>query len=102
MRRLRQAFGDTTHGLLGRVRGGAGARRQGDAIDPAKEPAKRTGQCILLLPLRRTFGGGHGRRMVLSAVTVPDCVHGGLHRRFCCLGDLVWPHRQKTEPQFLN
>lgn len=97
VRRLRQTFGDATHGLLGRLRGGAHTRRPGHAIDPAKEPAKRVGQRVLLLSLRRTFGGGGRRRVVLSAAAVPDCVHGRLQRRLRCRRNLVWPDCAETK-----
>ena len=93
VRRLCQAVADATHGLLRQLRRRAHARRPGDGIDLAEEPAKRAGQRALLVSVRRAFGGGRSRRVFLFAVTVPDLVLRRMQCRLRCIGNLVWPDR---------
>jgi hypothetical protein len=91
LRRLRQTKHDRTHDLLRQLRRRARAQRYGVTIDSSEKPAKRAGQRVLFLSVRRTFGGGRGRRVVLSARAVSDLVHRRMWRRFYCVGNLVWP-----------
>ena len=93
MRRLRQTLRDATHRLLGPLRRRPHARRPGDGIDFAEEPAKRAGQRILLLFVRRFVAGGGGGRKILSAIAVPDLVLRRMQPRLCRVGHLVWPDR---------
>ena len=60
------------------------------AINFAKEPAKRAGQCVLFLPLRRTFGGGHGGCVFLFARAISNLVHRRLQSRLHRVRHLVW------------
>ena len=68
VRRVRQIFRDAAHGLLRPLWRRPHPCRAGDGIDPAEERAKRPGQRVLSLFVRRVVAGGGGRRMVLSAL----------------------------------
>lgn len=84
-------------GLFRKLRDGADPGRQGHGIDLAKEPAKRARQRLLFLPVRRPFGGGRDRRMVLHASAFFDLVYRWLQRGLYRLGNLVWPDCAETE-----
>lgn len=91
VRRVRQAVGDAANGLLRRVRRRQRAQRPRAGVDPAKKSAKRARQRVLFVFVRRTFGGGRGRRVFLPARAVFGLVFRRLQFRFFRVGDLVWP-----------
>ena len=97
VRRLHQAFGGATPGLLGTMRDGVDPGRSGNGLDPSEKPPKRPGQRVLLLPVRRAFDGGRGRRVVLYAGAVFDLVHRRLQCGFHRVGNLVWADCAETD-----
>jgi hypothetical protein len=80
LRQLRPAANRTTHCVFRRMCFSAGAKRDGCSVASGQERAKRKGQCILLLLVRRTVGWSGGRSLVHVAVAISHLLHGGL----CC------------------
>src|ERR1017187_1412900 len=91
VRRMREDFRDATTGVLRQLRRRARAKRPGFGIDFAEEPAKRAGQRVLFVSVRRTFRGGRGWRAFLSPGAVSGLVHRRVRPRLYCVGHLVWP-----------
>lgn len=75
------------------------ARRSGRGFAVAKKRAKRPGQRLLLVSVRRTFCRRCNRRVVLSARAVSDLVHGRMQPRVHRLRYLVRANCAKAEPQ---
>lgn len=98
MRRLRQNWGLATIRLLRAVCHSPGAGGSSHGVAFEEEPAKRAGECVLFLFMRRVVRGGRSRGVVLSAGTVSNVVYGRLQRGIHRLRHLV--QRDCEEKEF--